>query len=163
MTQYGGTLARFARLLLPRKCRPKMNPGPEPENLSCMCCCTCREDELRSQIHNHDMALSDDHFRWLSPDRTVDLPFCRSPAAALEVASTHDICISGDGLTHLHRIGADPVYVPLAQVCILLSSLLTPLCCNQQLGGMNGRHPVFTLLPVEAGRSFEAYAGHKPE
>ena len=58
----------------------------------------------------------DSHFVWLSPDESEELPFSRARYDALSLASQYDLCISGDGLHHLHQIGVDTSYVPLAQV-----------------------------------------------
>ena len=58
----------------------------------------------------------DEGFEWVTPDESTRLPFIRSPEAALQLAQEWDLCISGDGLLHLQHIGAEPVYIPLAQV-----------------------------------------------
>eukprot|EP00891_Asterochloris_glomerata_P000411 jgi/Astpho2/411/Aster-03461 len=58
----------------------------------------------------------DEGFEWVTPDESTRLPFVRSPEAALQLAQEWDLCISGDGLLHLQHIGAEPVYIPLAQV-----------------------------------------------
>ncbi len=46
------------------------------------------------------------------------VPFSRRRQDALELASQYDLCISGDGLTHLQQIGAEASFVPLAQARI---------------------------------------------
>ena len=58
----------------------------------------------------------DEGFEWVTPDEGTRLPFVRSPEAALQLAQEWDLCISGDGLLHLQHIGAESVYIPLAQV-----------------------------------------------
>ena len=57
----------------------------------------------------------DARFEWLSPDERTRLPFQRARRAALGLAAQWDLCCSGDGLHHLHQIGADASYVPLTQ------------------------------------------------
>lgn len=70
----------------------------------------------------------DEGFEWVTPDESTRLPFVRSPEAALQLAQEWDLCISGDGLLHLQHIGAEPVYIPLAQVRIWLGAKLLHLC-----------------------------------
>ena len=92
----------------------------------------------------------DEGFEWLTPDESTRLPFVRSPEAALLLAKEWDLCISGDGLLHLQHIGAEPIYIPLAQVGIGWGQSLLRLChsgvrlqCEllvNQSGGQWGRH-----------------------
>lgn len=91
-----------------------------------------RNDESSSKLLHHTEALDDSYLQWMSPDEAVTVPFSRDRQAALELASEYDLCISGDGLTHLHKIGADPSFVPLAQVNLPLPSHgLTPIRCGR--------------------------------
>ena len=68
----------------------------------------------------------DSHFQWLSPSEDACLPFARGRADALALASEWDLCISGDGLHHLHQIGADAAYVPLTQARPHAAGLFPP-------------------------------------
>lgn len=67
-------------------------------------------------LHHAAAAAGDDQLRWVSPDEATVVPFSRQREEALRLAAEYDLCISGDGLTHLHKIGADASFLPLAQV-----------------------------------------------
>lgn len=66
-----------------------------------------------------EVAEPDLHYEWVTPDEATRLPFNRDPSANLLLAAEWDLCISGEGLHHLHQIGADLHLVPLAQVRFL--------------------------------------------
>ena len=71
--------------------------------------------------HKHpEEAEPDSHFQWTTPDETTQMEFTRDRTAVLQMASQWDLCISGDGLTHLQQIGHEAAFVPLAQVGQLL-------------------------------------------
>ena len=57
----------------------------------------------------------DSRFEWVSPDEGVRRPFRRGRRDALALAARWDLCVSGEGLQHLHHVGADVAYVPLTQ------------------------------------------------
>ena len=76
----------------------------------------CRDEEAGHKVLHHPEAVDDSHLQWVSPDEATILPFSRQREDALVLASEYDLCISGDGLTHLHKIGADAAFLPLAQV-----------------------------------------------
>lgn len=76
----------------------------------------CSDEEAGSKLLHHSEAADDSQLRWASPDEATVVPFSRRREDALLLASDYDLCISGDGLTHLHKIGADASFVPLAQV-----------------------------------------------
>lgn len=65
----------------------------------------------------------DSHFQWTTPDDGTQLEFTRDRTAVLQMASEWDLCISGDGLTHLQQIGEEAAFIPLAQV-----SAANPAC-----------------------------------
>lgn len=66
--------------------------------------------------HEEDIVEPDSHFEWASPDEATKLDFSRDRGEILLMASQYDLCISGDGLTHIHQIGAEADFIPLAQV-----------------------------------------------
>ncbi len=75
--------------------------------------------------HKHpDQAEPDSHFEWITPDESTQLDFSRDRAAVLQMASEWDLCISGDGLTHLQQIGQEAAFIPLAQVLLDLCTVL---------------------------------------
>ena len=77
--------------------------------------------------HKHpEEAEPDSHFEWVTPDEATRLEFTRDRMTVLQMASQWDLCISGDGLTHLQQIGEEAAFIPLAQV---KPSLLFLLCC----------------------------------
>ena len=78
-------------------------------------CVGCSVDEASTRAP-HAASVPDSHYQWISPDERIQRPFSRGRTAALQLAAEYDLCISGDGLAHLHSIGADTSYVPLAQV-----------------------------------------------
>lgn len=90
------------------------------------------EEALR---RSHGAELPDSAFHWLSPDEKTEQPFSRDAASARDLASQYDLCISGDALTHLHRVGADTTYVPLAQVPSLLHAEMQLIICTCPLTG----------------------------
>ena len=74
--------------------------------------------------HKHpDQAEPDSHFEWITPDESTQLEFTRDRAAVLQMASEWDLCISGDGLTHLQQIGQEAAFIPLAQVMLDLCTM----------------------------------------
>ena len=75
-----------------------------------------RNDESSGKLLHQAEAVDDSHLQWMTPDESITIPFSRDRQSALELASQYDLCISGDGLTHLHKIGADSSFLPLAQV-----------------------------------------------
>lgn len=80
--------------------------------------------------HKHpEEAEPDSHFLWTTPDETTEISFTRDRAAVLQLASEWDLCISGDGLTHLQQIGHEAACIPLAQVRQLLSIFGLLLSC----------------------------------
>ena len=48
----------------------------------------------------------------------MEVDFERGRASALALASENDLCVSGDGLHHLHQIGAEETFIPLTQAQI---------------------------------------------
>ena len=75
--------------------------------------------------HKHpDQAEPDSHFEWITPDESSQLEFTRDRAAVLQMASEWDLCISGDGLTHLQQTGQEAAFIPLAQVLLNLCTML---------------------------------------
>lgn len=67
--------------------------------------------------HKHpEEAEPDSHFHWTTPDEGTQMEFVRDRTAVLQMASEWDLCISGDGLTHLQQIGQEAAFIPLAQV-----------------------------------------------
>ena len=67
--------------------------------------------------HKHlEEAEPDSHFQWTTPDESTSLEFSRARGTMLQMASEWDLCISGDGLTHLQQIGLEAAFIPLAQV-----------------------------------------------
>jgi hypothetical protein len=103
---------------------------PRNKNRAVFADCVClwlRRGRGPALAPGHEEDLEDDaRFEWLSPDERTRRPFQRSRAAALRLAARWDLCCSGDGLHHLHQIGADAAYVPLTQVPLL------PACCRSQ-------------------------------
>lgn len=72
--------------------------------------------------HKHpEEAEPDRHFHWTTPDDSTQLEFVRDRTAVLQMASEWDLCISGDGLTHLQQIGEEAAFIPLAQVFTVTS------------------------------------------
>lgn len=68
--------------------------------------------------HKHAEEVEpDSHFQWITPDEQTQFDFARDQASALQLATEWDLCISGDGLTHLQQIGREAAFIPLAQVC----------------------------------------------
>ena len=84
-------------------------------------CVACSVDEASTRAP-HAAVVPDSHYQWISPDERIQRPFSRERGAALDLAAEYDLCISGNGLTHLHSIGVDTSYVPLAQVGAELTS-----------------------------------------
>ena len=77
---------------------------------------------LAVPAHKHpEEAESDNHFEWVTPDEAIHIEFTRDRQTVLQMASKWDLCISGDGLTHLQQIGEEAAFIPLAQV--------TKSCC----------------------------------
>ena len=75
--------------------------------------------------HKHpDQAEPDSHFEWITPTESSHLEFTRDRAAVLQMASEWDLCISGDGLTHLQQTGQEAAFIPLAQVLLDLCTML---------------------------------------
>ena len=71
-------------------------------------------------IHKHsDEAEPDSHFHWVTPDESTCMAFTQNRLAVLQMARQWDLCISGDGLTHLQQIGEEAAFIPLAQVCAM--------------------------------------------
>ena len=71
---------------------------------------------------NADLAASsgqDADYGWSSPDEATHRPFSRDPEEVLELASQHDLCVVGDALRHLQATGAERLFIPLIQVCLL--------------------------------------------
>ncbi|KAK9819655.1 hypothetical protein WJX72_000825 [[Myrmecia] bisecta] len=65
---------------------------------------------------DEDILEPDSHFEWVSPDEATIIPFSRDRHLAIELASQWDLCIAGTGLHHIHQIGAEATFIPLAQV-----------------------------------------------
>ena len=79
--------------------------------------CLCRG--LAVPAHKHpEEAEPDSHFHWTTPDEATQMNFTCDRTAALQMASEWDLCISGDGLTHLQQIGQEAAFIPLAQVSL---------------------------------------------
>lgn len=75
--------------------------------------------------HKHpDQAEPDSHFEWITPNESYQLDFTRDRSAVLQMASEWDLCISGDGLTHLQQIGQEAAFIPLAQVMLALCTMI---------------------------------------
>lgn len=88
---------------------------------SCATCvlCTVRMvcRGLAASAHKHlEETEPDSNFQWITPDESSCLDFSRDRLAVLQMASHWDLCISGDGLTHLQQIGQEAAFIPLAQV-----------------------------------------------
>lgn len=92
-----------------------------------------RDEEKSNKLIHTEQALADSHFHWISQDGQTDLPFSRDAAAALDLATQYDLCITGTGLTHLHNINADAAYIPLTQV--ILQPIYPPLSSGSHGGG----------------------------
>ena len=72
---------------------------------------------LAVPAHKHAEDVEpDSHFEWITPDETTHFDFSRDRETVLQMASEWDLCISGDGLTHLQQIGQEAAFIPLAQV-----------------------------------------------
>lgn len=80
---------------------------------------TGRDEEKGEKLIHSDETMADSHFHWVSQDRSLDLAFSQSQKDALNLASQYDLCVTGTGLAHLHKTGADLIYIPLAQVSCL--------------------------------------------
>ena len=77
---------------------------------------SCSSEEASSRLLHHAEAADDSCLQWSTPDEATTIPFSRRREDALELASQYDLCIGGDGVTHLHKTGADASFLPLAQV-----------------------------------------------
>ena len=84
--------------------------------------------------HKHpEEAEPDNHFHWTTPDDGTQLEFSRNRTAVLQMAREWDLCISGDGLTHLQQIGEEAAFIPLAQVSAVKTSCLAQVLCQYRL------------------------------
>lgn len=116
--------------------------------------------------HKHpDQAEPDSHFEWTTPDETTQLDFTRDRAAVLQMASEWDLCISGDGLTHLQQIGQEAAFIPLAQVLLNLCTvllvttvLLLLLTANAKRHLSSNVHTDKQLLDVHGSPSMRSHA-----
>ncbi len=63
----------------------------------------------------------DARYEWVSPDESVREPFSSDQTDAVSLASQYDLAISGEGLGHLHDIGAENIFVPMTQVGVVPS------------------------------------------
>ena len=80
-----------------------------------MVSCVCRG--LAVPHHKHpEEAEPDSHFEWITPDETTHIEFTQDRTSVLQMASEWDLCISGDGLTHIQQIHQEAAFIPLAQV-----------------------------------------------
>lgn len=69
------------------------------------------------------MDPGDEAFTWRSPDDETVLPFSRAPAALVQLASEHDVCVTGDGLAHCQKAGVGDLISALTQVrCLFCGS-----------------------------------------
>ena len=75
----------------------------------------CRGSAVPAHKHAEDVE-PDSHFEWITPDETIHVEFSRDRSTVLEMASEWDLCVSGDGLTHLQQIQQEAAFIPLAQV-----------------------------------------------
>ncbi len=82
----------------------------------------------------HEDDVEDDaRFEWVSPDERVRRPFARGRRDALALACEWDLCVSGEGLAHLHHVGADAAYVPLTQARATPLHTLAPAAWSPRL------------------------------
>jgi len=57
------------------------------------------------------------YWQWTSPDDSIAEPFqTNNPEAAWQLVADYDLCVTGDGLSYMVRVGADKLYIPLIQV-----------------------------------------------
>lgn len=89
-------------------------PDSMPEIVSNLFC-LCRGSAVPAHKHPEE-AEPDSHFHWTTPDDGTQMEFTRDRTAVLQMASEWDLCISGDGLTHLQQIREEAAFIPLAQV-----------------------------------------------
>ena len=79
---------------------------------------------LDVSAHKQEVTEPDSNFQWITPDESSCFHFSRDRLTVLQMSRQWDLCISGDGLTHLQQIGHETAFIPLAQVC----TFLTPAC-----------------------------------
>lgn len=106
-------------------------------NYACMldAACLCFRGAAVPAHKHPDQAEPDSHFEWITPDESSHLEFTRDRAAVLQMASEWDLCISGDGLTHLQQTGQEAAFIPLAQVLLNLCYYAT--VCNSVAAAPN--------------------------
>ena len=82
---------------------------------------------------------ADASYEWVSPDESVREPFSSHRSQAVTLASQYDLAISGEGLSHLHDIGAESTFVPMTQVHLLGPDACASPCAHQPEWCLTGK------------------------